>query len=145
MRYLTGIYAFNIPCSLETSGDWHWGALNWKQADFKESTSSFYGNYGISQKPVSTPIGAYYVANHIRAFLDLLVEGKFSVVRGSRKEYFGNEKYTLEILNKVYELKGTDNWEAIAQFISREYGLYWQAYLILKGDKYDERLARKTS
>ena len=30
MEYITGQYALNLSCSLNTTGDWHTSALNWK-------------------------------------------------------------------------------------------------------------------
>ena len=30
MKYVTGIHALNIPCNLETSGDWHMSAIQWE-------------------------------------------------------------------------------------------------------------------
>ena len=30
MLYISYMHALNIPCKLETSGDWHWGAYKWK-------------------------------------------------------------------------------------------------------------------
>ncbi|MCY3067579.1 hypothetical protein [Aerococcus mictus] len=144
MKYLTGIYAMNIPCDLDTSGDWHWAALNWDNADFKFSDNSFYGDYGISKEKISTPIGYYHVANHIRAFLDLLLDKKYKVALGTRNDYIDNEKYTYEILSKVYELKKTEEWSAIDQFMKKEYGVHWLAFLKLKGGSNNANVERKS-
>ena len=29
MKYISGINALNLPCSLDTCGDWHTSALQW--------------------------------------------------------------------------------------------------------------------
>ncbi len=74
MKYISGIYALNLRCSLETCGDWHTSSFSWEKLHFWESEGSFFGEYGI--EPVifvpeheGEPL---YQANHIRALLDML-------------------------------------------------------------------------
>ena len=49
MRYITGNYALNIPCSLNTDGDWHRSALDWEHLPLFESDNSFFNDYGIEK------------------------------------------------------------------------------------------------
>jgi len=49
MEYITGIHALNIPCKLDTSGDWHASALKWEKISTAESKDSLFGDYGIEQ------------------------------------------------------------------------------------------------
>ncbi|MDR2611320.1 MAG: hypothetical protein LBG06_00220 [Deltaproteobacteria bacterium] len=71
--------ALNVPCSLGTTGDWHASALSWKRLDLRETDGSVFGDYGLETgRAVPCREGTYTVANHIRACLDLLDEGKFA-------------------------------------------------------------------
>lgn len=46
MRYISGFYALNIPCSLYTTGDWHQSCLDWNKVVFLESEKSIFGDWG---------------------------------------------------------------------------------------------------
>ena len=47
MKYVTGIFALNLPCSLDTCGDWHSCSINWDNVDIRESNNSILKDYGI--------------------------------------------------------------------------------------------------
>ena len=49
MLYISYMHALNIPCKLETSGDWHWGAYKWKNFKLLESQNSIFKDYGIEK------------------------------------------------------------------------------------------------
>ena len=49
MEYISGIHALNLPCELETCGDWHTSALQWKRPLMRESNGSLFGDYGIEK------------------------------------------------------------------------------------------------
>ena len=94
MFYITGIHALNIPCSLKTEGDWHASALQWKNIQFYSSEKMFFKDYGIeANKEIPESAERYFVANHIRALLDLLELGKYSIAQGMNREYICNEDY----------------------------------------------------
>ena len=129
MRYITGQHALNLPCSLMTSGDWHQSALQWESPFFRESKDSIFGDYGIEHN-VSIPEhkGVYDVANHIRALLDLLEMGKFTVAQGMNRDYICNDEYTDEIFNQVSKLIDSPLWPEIDCFMGREYYAQWLEY-----------------
>ena len=130
MKYISGIHALNIPCSLDTCGDWHCSALPWKNIDIRESDDSIYKDYGIDiEKKVPEHEGSYYVANHIRALLDLICDGNFSEARGMNNDFICNDNYDTEIFNKVMLLKNTPNWQKINEFMGKEYRMKWVNYL----------------
>jgi len=82
MRYITGIHALNLPCSLLTSGDWHQSGLRWEKITYRDTEDSIFGDWGIEQcSVVPKHEGTYAVANHIRALLDLLEIGNFCARR----------------------------------------------------------------
>lgn len=35
MKYLSGIFALNLMCDLDTFGDWHTSAIDWKMENSK--------------------------------------------------------------------------------------------------------------
>ena len=47
MKYITGQFALNLPCSLGTCGDWNTSAMNLANLRFSESDGSIFGDYGI--------------------------------------------------------------------------------------------------
>jgi len=140
MRYITGIHALNLPCSLLTCGDWHRSSLQWEKPRFRNSADSFFGDYGIEQcSVVPENEGTYAVANHIRALLDLLEAGNFSEAQGMNDDFIGNDDYTAEVFTKVAMLKDLPHWNRIDQFMGSEYYGVWLNYKNRTGlDKYDK-------
>jgi len=129
VRYITGIHALNLPCSLLTCGDWHRSALQWERPRFRNSEDGFFGDYGIEQcSVVPENEGTYAVANHIRALLDLLEVGNFSIAQGMNDDFIGNDDYTEEVFNKVAMMKVLPHWNEIDQFMGREYYGEWLDY-----------------
>lgn len=136
MLYITGIYALNLPCSLNTDGDWHCAALNWKAMKLFDSKRSFFGNYGIEKNKnlyewvsIEEFKGKKYnIANHIRALLDLIYQEKYSIAQGMRDDFIDNSDYTLEIFNKINEMKNLPYWHRIDKFMGKEYKLQWINY-----------------
>lgn len=129
MFYVTGIFALNIVCNLDTSGDWHASALRWNDVQIMDSEKAFFGEYGIEgKKHIPEHTELYYVANHIRALLDLLEMGKFSIAQGMNKDYICNDNYNKEIFEKVYSMKNLSNWEEIDEFMKKEYMMKWINY-----------------
>ena len=129
MQYITGIHALNLPCSLLTCGDWHQSALQWEKPRFRNSEDSFFGDYGIEQcSVVPENEGTYAVANHIRALLDLLELGNYSLAQGMNEEFIGNDDYTDEIFDKVTLMKDLSHWRGIDRFMGQEYYGKWLDY-----------------
>ena len=83
MKYISGLHALNIPCRLETSGDWHTLSLSWENIPLWNTKKSPFGTEGIEQHhSLMGKKGIFYIANHIRACLDLLLAGDFSNLQG---------------------------------------------------------------
>jgi hypothetical protein len=133
IKYVSGIFALNLVCDLETPGDWHRSSLNWKNAPktLKSSAESPFGNWGIeSGHKIPETDGEYYVANHIRALLDLIAEGNFAVAQGMRDNFIDNDKYDDIIFEKVLELRESEIWDKIYDFMSSEYYKKWVRYVL---------------
>ncbi len=136
MKYVTGIFALNLPCSLLTCGDWHCSALRWNNVNLQESTETVFGDYGIeTDKEIPEHEGKYNVANHIRALLDILVDGKLTLAQGMCKDFICNDDYSQEIFEKVLLLKDNANWKKIDEFMKKEYMLKWINYTKTLGKK----------
>jgi hypothetical protein len=130
MKYITGQFALNIPCALETCGDWHRDSLNWSRAKLYDSTRSAFADYGIEkEKTIPHRQGTYNVANHIRAVLDLIEQGNFALAQGMHDDYICNDKYTSEVFHKILLLSKRKNWNDINDFMGREYKMRWLEYL----------------
>ena len=126
MKYITGQFALNLPCSLETCGDWHTSALNWDKMKLEESDISFFGNYGIeTNRTLPMFEGIFNVANHIRALLDMLYNEQYALAQGMKKDYICVSQYNHEIFKKVYEMRSLKQWNNIRSFMEKEYKLDW--------------------
>ena len=129
MRYITGVHALNLPCSLLTCGDWHSAALQWRNPAFRDSEASFFGDYGIEYcSLVPENEGTYAVANHIRALLDLLELGNFSAAQGMNQDFICNDDYMEEVFDKVARMRDLPHWREIDGFMGREYYGKWLDY-----------------
>ena len=130
MKYITGIHALNLNCSLETCGDWHQSGIQWERPTIRESSDSIFGDYGIEENEhIPENPGRHFTANHIRAILDLLSEGNFGYAQGMKEDFICNEKYTPEIFKKVFLLSKFPHWDKIKKFMGREYGVQWLNFL----------------
>lgn len=129
MKYVSGQHALNIPCSLLTCGDWHQSALQWNNPFIRDSEDSVFGSYGI-EPGVSIPehTEKYNVANHIRALLDLLELGKFTLAQGMNNDFICNDNYTNEIFDHVMILSSSPIWPEIDHFMGKEYFFTWLNY-----------------
>lgn len=135
MKYLTGIHALNLPCKLNTCGDWHCSGLRWENLSFRESEQSIWGDYGIEMCrsiPFLSETDSYNVANHIRALLDLLFECNFSIAQGMKEDFICTDEYDEEIFSKVFMLKDFSMWLPVTNFMQEEYGEKWENYLMGK-------------
>jgi hypothetical protein len=128
MKYITGVHALNLPCSLDTSGDWHTSWIQWESPKTKDTESSFWGDWGIEYHSIPEHEGAFPVANHIRACFDMLEDGDFSNLQGMNKDYICNDEYDEFIFQQVSRLKGKKNWANIDKFMEKEYLMKWIRY-----------------
>ena len=143
MRYITGEYALNIPCSLPTTGDWHYHALNWQRVRSQDTRTAFFGSYGIDRHS-GLPGFDHEVlaANHIRACLDLLADNLFPLAQGMRNDFIGNDELNEEIFSQVWKLRNQINWRDIDRFMESEYKLAWLDH---KKDRHDDSISYNTS
>lgn len=111
MQYITGLHALQCPCSLGTPGDTHHTSVDWTYPTLADTSTAFYKDYGVeADKEVARLSGNRNVANHIRAALDLLAQGKVNDLSGLKREILANDQLTLELFNKVIELHTENVW-----------------------------------
>lgn len=128
MKYLSGIYALNVPSPDGTPGDWHNSGIDWSHPLYLDADDSIFGEFGI--RPASIPgLGVTPVASHIRACLDMLASGNYGTPQGMRDDFIANESLTPIIFNLVLMMRCLPNWHEIELFMLREYGRTWAAFL----------------
>ncbi|GHV36520.1 hypothetical protein FACS1894187_11250 [Synergistales bacterium] len=133
MLYLSGIYALNLNCALDTCGDWHQSSLRWDNLFLQESKSAFFADYGIEQnKNIPCHNELFNVANHIRALLDLIIQGNFGLAQGMNNDFICNDNYTMEIFNKILLMQKLPHWGDIDIFMGREYHGEWLDFKIAR-------------
>ena len=129
VQYISGVFALNIPCKSSTCGDWHASALKWDKAK-EQNSESIFGKFGIEyNKYIPQLDRCANVANHIRACLDLIAEGRFACVQGMREDFICNERYTPIIMQQVWKLRIQDNWDEINRFMMKEYKSQWLRFM----------------
>lgn len=126
MKYISGLYALNVPCSLKTTGDWHYKSYPINKAKYNESDNSIYKDYGIENYEKDNI--KYNVANHLRAILDLMVDNRLDQLKGFKNDYIVVSDYDNMFFDKVYEMKTLKNWQDIDDLMGSEYMLKWLQY-----------------
>lgn len=130
MKYITGLHALNLDCSLNTCGDWHTSGIQWESPFIKESINSTFGNYGIEDNcRVPQHPGSHKVANHIRYFW-IYWRMAISVMH---KECICTDEYNSEIFEKILLLKSHENGKTVNSFMGKEYGRKWLDFIKYHG------------
>ena len=96
MQYLTGRLAFAIPCKLDSCGIWNISIKEFQNPDnlkMAESDESIFKDWGIEQNKLvpGREFCSYNVANHLRAYVDMLMSGDLDQLVGIYDE---NNKLT---------------------------------------------------
>lgn len=126
MKYISSMQALNLPCELDTCGDWHRFGMDWERPFLLESDESVFGTYGIEHgKKIPENTGAFSVANHIRACLDLLELGFYDLAQGMKEDFLCNDQYDEEVFRQVMRLKTKEHWHLVDDFMTQEYRLKW--------------------
>ena len=140
MKYVTGMQALNIQCPLDTTGDWHPFTTNWDNLHFQESDDNPLKDFGIykTKIPLRKDDKEYFVADHIRACLDMLQNGDYFQPEGMRKDYLDDDpKFDKLVFPQVVKLSELDNFDKIVQFFEREYKARWFRFAKSQGGIYE--------
>jgi hypothetical protein len=146
-RYITGIYALNIPAPEGTTGDWH-DVFYWRQGIDRPrtillgggdevDTNAVYGDLGVYEgraqlvaKGLTVPVGVteVYVANHFRAILDLVYRslrryGRVLNLRGATTDWLDTpeqQQYVLDQAARLSDVLDEPQRQALAAWIAGE-------------------------
>jgi hypothetical protein len=135
MQYITGIAAFGIECERDSVGKWNIGKKDWLDDNFlwlSESDDSPFKNYGIEENKIVPyrEYCTYNVADHVRAYLDLLHAQKFDLLDGAFHEYIRSMKCRKDIFMVTYgKLRHLAGFHAINDFMCNEFGNAWMSYV----------------
>lgn len=136
MKYISGMYALNLKCSLDTCGDWHQSGMDWKALKFRETEGSLFGEYGIEPcSYVPEHDGSYMTADTLRGLLDILEENRLTNAQGMKEDFICNGIYTQEFFEKVLMLQHLEHWNDIDRLMKREYMQEWLDFKSERGIK----------
>ena len=145
MKYITGIHALNIPCSLETGGDWHMFGIQWGKPTMMDTDTAFFGNLWSEQHKIPPDFQRLVpVANHIRACLDLLELRDYINLQGMKEDYICHNDYQDLIFSQVLKMRSLPYWKEISRFMESEYFMDWVRFCRrMEREKHIDGLARK--
>jgi hypothetical protein len=129
MKYISGIHALNLPCELNTTGDWHTSGIQWEHPHMRDTETSFFKEWGIERHHrIPRHTVKFAVANHLRACLDMLEEQDFSNLKGMYHDYLGNDDYLSLFFEKVSQMQKLPIWKQIDNFMEHEFKMKWLRY-----------------
>ena len=125
MKYITGLHALHLPCSLETCGDTH-HLPDWKHPTVMSTATAFFGDWGLEWHEIPGHRGKRIpVANHIRACLDMLEMRDYINLQGMNAVYLDAPCYNEFIFNQVLRMQTLPYWKEIDAFMESEYFMDW--------------------
>jgi transcriptional regulator with XRE-family HTH domain len=135
-KYLSMEQAFNTRPKTypKTSGDWHPFSYLYelKDADFVEIGQNPFGAWGIDNNvkiPKYNNAKRYYkVANHLRAFLDLLYYQQFTKAKEALEDFIVTDAYNAVIFRKVALFKKSLDWSKIDSLMDNYFATQWRKY-----------------
>lgn len=135
MKYITGIIAMGTECSLNTPGLWNIPKEMYLDDEvFKtvESDDSPFKDWGIETNKLVKyrEFCLYNVANHVRAYVDMLYDGKFEELKDLFFEAINDSKSRKDIFMLVYgKLRHLAQFKKINEFMEEEFGNAWLSYI----------------
>ena len=125
MKYITGLHALDLPCSLETCGDFH-HLPDWKHPMVMNTEKAFFGDWGLEWHEIPGQGGKRVpVANHIRACLDMLEMRDYANLQGMNAVYLDAPRYNEFIFEQVLRMRALPYWKEIDAFMESEYFMFW--------------------
>lgn len=135
MLYITGMLAFGVECKLNTLGKWNLTKSDFLNDDamkLRESDNSPFKNWGIEENKIVPyhDLCTYNVANHVRAYCDMLWDKEFDKLTGLFYECVGDMRARTDIFTLVNgKLRHLAGFREINEFMQKEFGNAWIAYL----------------
>ena len=135
MKYITGIVAFGVQCERNSTGKWNLTKddfLNEENMKLKESDDSPFKDYGIEENKLVPyhDICTYNVADHVRAYVDMVHEQRFDELVGLFYESIGDMKCRQDIFMLVNgKLRHLAGFQKVNEFMQQEFGNAWVSYI----------------
>lgn len=145
MIYVTGPAAFNVPCKLDSCGSWNCPKetffANGGIPETKESDGSLLGDFGIEKDKIIPyhDEDLFNVANHVRAYLDMLCDLRFDELRDVFFTNICSAKCRGLIFHEVrFKFGKHEKYKLIHDFMIEEFGNAWRSYF-MSGEELDEK------
>ena len=135
MKYLTGILAFQVPCELDSLGLWNMSKKSFTDEslwDMRESDESRFKDWGIEKDKIipGRDYTLWNVANHVRAYVDMLEGKQFDKLKGLFLEAIFEPKCRQDIFMLTYgKLRHLADWSEYNRFMKDEFGNAWMSYI----------------
>lgn len=135
MQYITGIVAFGVDCKRDSVGRWNTTKSEFLDDNLfvlKDSNESPFKDYGIEENKIIPyrEYCTYNVADHVRAYCDLLYEHNFDFLKDAFSEYIRSMKCRKDIFMLVYgKLRNLAGFKEINEFMVQEFGNAWVSYI----------------
>ena len=135
MQYVSGYIAFGIPCSRDSVGVWNIPKEEYTdnfESYLMESENTPLGTYGIEKNKLvpKHEYVLYNVADHVRAYCDLLYLGKFDILEGLFDYAIKDLKCRKDIFMVTYgKLGHVADFDKIHDFMCDEFGNAWVSYV----------------
>ena len=135
MKYISGMICFGIPCREDSVGTWLYTKQDYTDPDnlkLYESDDSIFKDLGIEQDkiiPYHDDGELFNVANHTRAYLDMLANCEFDKLRDVFYDYISSKHCRYVIFRETYtRLSKLDTYKDIHKFMSEEFGNAWMSF-----------------
>lgn len=135
MMYLSGRLAFGVPCKSDSCGLWNISKEEYLDDNLfrlKDSDEYPFKNWGIEQNKLVPYryIGTVPVANHVRAYVDMLYDCKFDELDGLFFDAIDSAKCRSDIFMLVYgKLRNLAVFSEVNKFMIKEFGNAWISYI----------------
>lgn len=135
MKYLTGIVALSVACDLDSCGLWQTPREEFTtnlDSYVRESESSILGTLGIEKDKIIPYNGntLYNVANHARAYCDLVAEKRYKALDGLFFDAIQDTKTRMLIFEYIFKNRTKfKNYKEINRFMHSEFGNAWDSYV----------------
>ncbi|WP_411344758.1 hypothetical protein ACE3MZ_01305 [Paenibacillus sp. WLX1005] len=147
-RYISGLHSLNLDVGDNTNSDWHfanyWLIKNKPIELFgvgsKADTTPIFGNQGVENRAYSLrrygiEVSKVYIADHTRAFVDLVYRtlkstGRIGYAKGMKDEIFNNIEQVNQVFDMLVKLLpylNEDSKEVLDEWLSREFRSFYKS------------------
>jgi hypothetical protein len=134
MKYISGIETLNLHYpNQKTPGDWHGPSVDFMNPKWYDTSDSIFNDFDLELRVFPNINFKVYVANHVRACLDSICDGQYSVISGMKTTLIDDDYSNNLFLNKYLELINTKCFNESFKYVLREYKMDFINLLNEKG------------